>query len=63
MAVPKRRTGVTKKRQRRQHLGLKATNLVRCPNCGAAIRPHHVCPNCGYYNGKKVMDVKTKEAE
>ncbi|MCI1735406.1 MAG: 50S ribosomal protein L32 [Bacilli bacterium] len=60
MAVPKRRTGVERKRVRRQHLALKATNVIACPNCGAMIRPHHVCPNCGYYNGKKVIDVKEK---
>lgn len=63
MAVPARRTGVTKKRQRRAHWGLKAANVVACANCGAAIRLHHVCPNCGFYNGKKVVDVKVKEAE
>jgi len=61
MAVPARRTGVTRKHIRRQHNALKATNTVTCPNCGAEIRPHHVCPHCGYYNGKKVMEVKAKE--
>ncbi|MFA6624910.1 MAG: 50S ribosomal protein L32 [Bacilli bacterium] len=60
MAVPFRRTGVTKKRLRRQHLALTAANTVTCPNCGAAIQSHRVCPKCGYYNGKKVMDVKEK---
>ncbi|MFA6860800.1 MAG: 50S ribosomal protein L32 [Bacilli bacterium] len=61
MAVPFRRTGVTKKRLRRQHLGLKAVNVSACSNCGAMVKPHHVCPNCGYYDGKKVMDVKEKD--
>ncbi len=60
MAVPARRTGVTKKRIRRGHIGLEATNTYSCPNCGAAIRPHHVCPNCGFYKGRKVVDVKSK---
>lgn len=60
MAVPARRTGVTKKRIRRGHIGLTALNTTRCPNCGAAIRPHHVCPSCGYYKGKKVIEVKSK---
>ncbi|MCH3966701.1 MAG: 50S ribosomal protein L32 [Bacilli bacterium] len=61
MAVPKRRTGVTRKHVRRQHLALKATNLIPCPNCGEMIRPHHVCPKCGFYDGKKVMDVKEEK--
>ena len=60
MAVPFRRTGVTTKRLRRQHLGIKAANTIACSNCGEAVRPHHVCPNCGYYKGKKVLDVKSK---
>ena len=54
MAVPTRRRGHTK---------LSAVNTVTCPNCGEEIRPHHVCPNCGFYNGKKVKDVKVSEAE
>lgn len=61
MATPTRRTGVMRKRVRRQHLALKAANTVTCPNCGAEIRSHHVCPSCGFYNGKKVMDVKEKD--
>lgn len=63
MAVPTRRRGHAKQGQVRQNTALKAVNTVTCPNCGAAIRPHHVCLNCGYYNGKKVLDVKTKDAE
>lgn len=61
MAVPARRTGVMRKRVRRQHLALKATNAISCPNCGAMIRSHHVCTSCGYYNGKKVLDVKESD--
>ncbi len=61
MAVPARRTGVTRKRIRRGHNALTAANTCSCPNCGAAIRSHHVCPSCGYYNGKKVMEVKEAE--
>ena len=26
-----------------------------CPNCGTAKRPHHVCGNCGYYDGRVVI--------
>ena len=31
----------------------------KCPKCGAEIRPHRVCPECGSYKGKEV--VKTSE--
>ncbi len=59
MAVPFRRTGVTAKRLRRTHFVLKATNTQSCSHCGAQIQPHRVCPNCGFYRGKKVIEVKS----
>ncbi len=34
---------------------------VKCPNCGATIKPHRVCKECGYYDGKEVVS-KTEEA-
>ena len=57
------KTSKTSKRLRRSHMALKATGLVECPNCGAQIQPHRVCPNCGYYDGKKVKEIKVKEEE
>jgi large subunit ribosomal protein L32 len=59
MAVPARRTSKTAKRMRRTHFKLNVTGLVKCSNCGATIVSHRVCPECGYYDGKKVVDVKT----
>ena len=55
MAVPQRRISKTRKRLRRTHFKLTVTGLVTCPNCGALIKSHQVCPKCGYYNGKVVM--------
>ncbi|MFN3270481.1 MAG: 50S ribosomal protein L32 [Candidatus Kapaibacteriota bacterium] len=26
-----------------------------CPQCGAAKLPHRACPECGYYNGRKII--------
>lgn len=61
MAVPTRRRGHSKQAQVRAATALKEPNMVTCPNCGEAIQPHHVCPHCGYYNGKKVVDIKEKK--
>lgn len=55
MAVPFRRTSKRTKRLRRTHYKLTVTGLVTCPNCGETIKSHHVCPKCGYYNGKQVL--------
>ncbi len=61
MAVPFRRTSKTRKRMRRTHYKINANNTVTCPNCGEAILPHRVCPKCGYYKGKSVIDQKDGE--
>lgn len=55
MAVPKRRTSKTVKRQRRTHKKLAAANTTVCPNCGDLKLNHHVCGNCGFYDGKEVV--------
>ena len=52
MAVPQRRISKTRKRLRRTHFKLQAAGLITCPKCGAMIKSHHVCPKCGYYDGK-----------
>ncbi len=40
---------------------IEALNLNKCPQCGAARQPHHVCPSCGFYNGELVVAKKTKK--
>jgi large subunit ribosomal protein L32 len=56
MGVPKKRT--SKMRRDRRRAGnnkLKsAVQVSNCPNCGAAVMPHRVCPSCGFYKAKKV---------
>jgi len=37
-------------------------NLVNCPKCKEKKLNHFVCRNCGYYNGKKILDM-SKEIE
>ncbi len=55
MALPKRRISRARRGNRRAHQGLDKIQLVRCTNCGTSIRPHHVCPSCGFYRGKQIM--------
>ena len=45
---------------RRSHHALVATSFVKCENCQALKRRHNVCPNCGFYRGKKVIDLVKK---
>lgn len=55
MAVPFRRVSKTRKRKRRTHYQIDANEVTKCANCGAVIKPHRVCGECGYYKGKKVI--------
>ncbi len=47
-------------KNRRSHHALKDTNFAKCENCGVLKRRHTVCANCGYYRGKKVLDLVKK---
>ncbi len=58
MAVPKRRTSVTKKNKRRAHDALTAPQTVSCPECGEATMRHRACPHCGVYRGRKIIEVE-----
>jgi large subunit ribosomal protein L32 len=55
MAVPKKKTSKSRRDMRRSHHALKPAARVECPNCGEAKRPHHVCPSCGHYRGREVV--------
>ncbi len=56
MAHPKRRHSATRGRKRRTHYKLTPPNVVDCPHCHSPRLPHHVCTQCGYYNGRQVID-------
>ncbi len=54
MAVPKKKVSKSRRNMRRSHHALASPASVECANCGELKRPHHVCPACGYYNGRAV---------
>jgi len=56
MAVPKRRTSKSKRDKRRSHDGLAAPTVSTCPQCNAPKLPHRVCPSCGSYQGRTVIE-------
>ena len=59
MAVPKRKTSKAKTASRRaSSYRLNKATIVECPNCHETKLPHRVCPNCGYYDGKQVVEVE-----
>ncbi len=56
MAVPQHRTSKTRKRKRRTHFKLDAPGMVPCPQCSELKLSHRVCPYCGTYNRKQVVE-------
>jgi large subunit ribosomal protein L32 len=56
-ALPKQRITRAKQGFRRQHDKLRAPLLMVCPQCREMKRQHHVCPNCGYYAGRQVIEI------
>ncbi len=56
MAVPKKKISKSRRNQRRSHDALKRNAAVECSNCGEMKRPHHICPACGHYRKREVMD-------
>jgi large subunit ribosomal protein L32 len=63
MPLPKRRHSSTRQAKRRTHYKLHVTGLSECPRCRAARVPHHICTNCGYYNGRQWVTPKRQNAE
>jgi large subunit ribosomal protein L32 len=58
MPNPKRRHSRTRGRKRRTHWKAAMPTVVKCPQCSGARMPHHICPNCGHYNGRQIITPK-----
>jgi large subunit ribosomal protein L32 len=58
MAVPKRKQSNSRTGQRRSHDALKPKELMICPKCSTALPTHVVCPTCGYYMGRTVVQAE-----
>ncbi|MDO9707725.1 50S ribosomal protein L32 [Paracraurococcus lichenis] len=55
MAVPKKKVSPSRRGMRRSHEALSTQAHNECPNCGELKRPHHVCGQCGHYDGREVI--------
>ncbi len=57
MAVPKKKTSRSKRDMRRSHHALPTPNLTPCPHCDELTPSHQVCPKCGQYDGKQILEI------
>ena len=55
MANPKRKFSKARTAKRRATWKLPAANVSQCPQCHQVKQPHRLCPNCGYYRGKEII--------
>lgn len=65
MGVPKNKTSKANRRMNRagRYADFAANAVSLCPQCGALKLPHHACPECGYYKGRPVKQVKAEKVE
>jgi large subunit ribosomal protein L32 len=58
MAVPKKKKSPARRDMRRaQHDKRTPPALSPCSNCEELTLAHRVCPACGFYRGRQVVEV------
>jgi len=57
MAVPKRRQTSSRRDKRRTHDGVKKPTVSECAQCGSPKQAHTVCPTCGHYRKREVVEI------
>ena len=62
MAVPKGKVSKARRNSRRANWKLSLPSIVECPQCHQMKLSHHVCKNCGYYNGRQVIVMDEEKA-
>lgn len=58
MAVPKRRHSNSRSGKRNSHNAVKPKQLPHCPQCGTKVPTHVICPNCGFYQGRTLVETE-----
>ena len=60
MNVPKKHRSHSRARTTKSQLVLYGNDLKKCSNCGQKTLPHKPCFACGFYKGKKIIEIKEK---
>ncbi|MEO5339645.1 MAG: 50S ribosomal protein L32 [Magnetococcus sp. MYC-9] len=58
MAVPKKKSSASRGGHRRSHNAIPLPHLAVCANCQELRPSHHVCPKCGWYDGREVVRIE-----
>jgi large subunit ribosomal protein L32 len=57
--LPKKKYPKARQGKRRSHLAKSPAATIECPRCHSAKLPHQVCPSCGTYDGREVIEIKS----
>ena len=63
MAVPKRKTSVSKRNMRRSHHSLDNINIILDKNSGEPRLPHQIDKSTGMYKGRQILKAKSKQSD
>ncbi len=63
MPNPKRQHSRQRQRKRRTHYKAVIPGMGTCPQCQKPILSHRVCPFCGFYKGKSIVEIKPKKVK
>ena len=58
MAVPKRKTSISRKKMRRSHHKIPNVNIVEDKKSGEYRLSHHLDLKTGFYKGRQVIEPK-----
>ena len=63
MANPKRKHSKSRTAKRRSlyYGGLSKPGTMECPHCARTKLRHRVCPSCGLYRGRKILEIAEQE--
>jgi len=59
--LPKRKISKGRRNRRRAHDSIGTPKLAECSNCHSPSMPHRMCPTCGYYKGRQIVDMEASE--
>jgi large subunit ribosomal protein L32 len=62
MANPKRKHSKSRRDKRRANWKLTLPAKSLCAQCKQPKLPHHVCLNCGHYDGREIIASAEKQA-
>ena len=64
MAVPKRKVSKARRDKRRANVcKMTVAGFVACKKCGELKLPYRICPKCGSYDGKQILEVEDPKAK